>query len=94
VAGLALHLANGALFGAVAARRGWRDWRRGLVAAELEGLLAWPGMALADRLHPCRRDGSWPPLLTDRRVFAQEAVMHGLFGAVLGLLLGSHAHGG
>jgi hypothetical protein len=85
--GLALHLSNGVLFGALFARLGWRGWRRGVVAAEVEGLLAWPAMALADRLHPDRRDGRWPRLLTDRRVFAQEAVLHALFGAVLGLLV-------
>jgi hypothetical protein len=87
-AGLALHLANGALFGAAFARLGWRGWRRGVAAAEVEGLLAWPAMALADRRHPDRRDGTWPRLLTDRRVFAQEAALHAVFGAVLGLLLG------
>jgi hypothetical protein len=40
-----------------------------------------------DRVHPDRRSGHWPRLLTDRRVLAQETLMHALFGLVLGLLL-------
>jgi hypothetical protein len=47
----------------------------------------WPGMALVDRVHPDRRSGHWPPLFTNPRVFAQEAVMHALFGLVLGVLV-------
>ena len=86
-AGVAVHVANGAAFGAVfglARRGGLRD---GLAWTGVETLATWPGMALMDRIHPDRRSGHWPdPLLTDRRVFAQEVVMHGVFGAVLGLL--------
>jgi hypothetical protein len=44
-------------------------------------------MAVVDRVHPDRRDGTWPPLLLNGRVFAYEAAMHALFGAVLGVLL-------
>ena len=44
-------------------------------------------MAIVDRVHPDRRSGYWPRLLTDRRVFVQESVMHALFGLLLGLLL-------
>jgi hypothetical protein len=47
----------------------------------------WPGMALLDRIHPDRRSGRWPRLLTDRRVFAQEAAMHAVFGLLLGLMV-------
>ena len=43
-------------------------------------------MAIMDRVHPDRRSGYWPRLLTDRRVFVQETVMHALFGLLLGLL--------
>jgi hypothetical protein len=82
-----VHLINGALFGALFARLGGRGARWGLAAAGVEHLLAWPAMAVADRLHPDRRDGTWPRLLTDRRVFAQETALHALFGSVLGLLL-------
>lgn len=85
--GLAVHLANGAVFGAVFERLGGHGMVRGVVAAEAENLLLWPGMAVMDRLHPDRRSGAWTPLLYDRRVFAYEVTAHALFGAVLGLLL-------
>ena len=84
--GIAAHLANGALFGATFSRIGGGGWRQGLVAAELENLVLWPAMALVDRIHPDRRRGSWPPLVSNPRVFAYEATMHALFGVVLGLL--------
>ena len=85
VAGVAAHVANGALAGALFARAGLRGPVAGVAAAQVEGLLAWPGMAVMDRVHPDRRSGRWPRLLTDRRVFAQEALMHGVYGALLGL---------
>jgi hypothetical protein len=44
-------------------------------------------MAVVDRVHPDRRDGTWPPLLRNGRVFAYEAAVHAVFGAVLGTLL-------
>jgi hypothetical protein len=84
--GIVVHLANGAFFGAAFGRLGGGGWRQGLIAAELENLVLWPTMTLADRIHPDRRDGSWPPLLSSPRVFAYEVTMHALFGAVLGLL--------
>jgi hypothetical protein len=84
---LAVHLANGAVFGAVFARIGWRGVARGVLAAETENLALWPAMAVADRLHPDRRSGAWPPLLRDGRVFAYELTTHAIFGAVLGVLL-------
>jgi hypothetical protein len=87
VAGTALHLANGAVAGVAFHRLGLRGWRAGVLAAEVENALLWPGMAVVDRLHPDRRSGAWPPLLRNRRVFAQEAVVHALFGAVLGALV-------
>jgi len=86
-AALALHLANGAVFGAVFERLGWRGPLRGALAAQAENLLLWPGMVVAQRVHPACRSGEWPPLFTNARVFAYEATVHGLFGAVLGLLL-------
>ena len=84
--GIAAHLANGAVFGATFNLMGGGGWRQGLVAAELENLVLWPTMALADRIHSDRRNGSWPPLVSSPRVFAYEATMHALFGVVLGLL--------
>jgi hypothetical protein len=85
-AGLAAHLVNGAVFGAVFARAGGRGWKQGVAAAQVENLALWPGMALVDRIHPYRRSGAWPPLVTNGRVFAYEATVHALFGVVLGVL--------
>jgi hypothetical protein len=84
--GLAVHVTNGALFGALFELLGGRGVVRGVLAAEVENLAFWPAMALVDRVHPDRRSGSWPPLLGNRRVFAYEVAVHALFGAVLGLL--------
>ena len=89
--GLALHLGNGALFGALFERAGRRGLTQGIVAAELENVALWPGMAIVDRFHPDRRSGAWPPLLTSGRIFAYEATMHALFRAVLGALLREEA---
>jgi hypothetical protein len=86
-AGWGLHLLNGALFGAAFARLGGNGALRGVAAAQMENLVLWvPGMVVVDRFHPDRRSGRWPPLLRNRRVFAYEVAMHGLFGAVLGVL--------
>jgi hypothetical protein len=86
-AALAVHLANGALFGAVFERVGGRGPLRGVLAAQAENLALWPGMAVADRVHPERLNGEWPTLASNGRVFAYEAAAHALFGAVLGALL-------
>ncbi|MEX0816399.1 MAG: hypothetical protein WD027_03055 [Gaiellales bacterium] len=86
-AGLAMHAANGAAFGWVFARLGGRGWKQGIAAAELETIALWPGMAVVDRLHPDRRDGTWPPIVTDGRAFALTAAGHAVFGALLGALL-------
>ena len=82
-AGTAIHLANGAAAGAAFERLGLRGWKTGVAVFQLENLAAWPLMAAVDRWHPDRRSGAWPPLLRNRRVFAQEAAVHALFGAVL-----------
>jgi hypothetical protein len=87
VAGVALHVGNGAVFGWAFERAGLRGARRGLLAAEVENLVLWPGMALVDRFHPDARSGAWPRLATSPRAFAYEATTHGFFGAVLGALL-------
>ena len=87
LAGTAVHLANGAAFGALFAGTGRRGPRAGLALAMVETVATWPGMALLDRVHPDRRSGRWPALVTDRRVFAQEVVMHALFGVLLGLMV-------
>ncbi|HYY34134.1 MAG TPA: hypothetical protein VE693_11235 [Gaiellaceae bacterium] len=85
--GLALHVVNGAVFGAVFERTGGRGVLRGVLAAEAENLLLWPLMAVIDRVHPERRAGAWPPLFGNARVFAYEATVHALFGALLGSLV-------
>lgn len=86
LAGALVHAANGAAFGAAFALAGARGPRSGLAWAGAETIATWPGMALMDRVHPDRRSGHWPPLLTNPRVFAQEALMHAVFGLVLGAL--------
>jgi hypothetical protein len=91
--GLGAHLVNGAIFGAVFERAGARGWRQGLAAAEVENLLLWPAMGAVDRLHPDRRSGAWPRLLTNGRVFAYESGVHALFGVVLGALVAQRSRG-
>jgi hypothetical protein len=87
IAGVLVHTANGAAFGAAFALAGASGPRAGLAWAGAEAVATWPGMALLDRIHPDRRSGHWPPLFDNPRVFAQEAAMHALFGLVLGLLV-------
>ena len=85
-AGLALHLANGAVFGAIFDRAGLHGVKAGVGAAEAENLALWPAFAVVDRIHPDRRTGYWPPLLRSRRIAGYEIIVHALFGAVLGTL--------
>jgi hypothetical protein len=88
VAGWALHLQNGALFGAVYANLAPRlplpSWARGPVVAGVENLLTWPLTAGTDRLHPARKE--LPRLLANPRAFAQSTWRHLLFGVLLGEL--------
>ena len=88
-AGLVLHLANGAVFGAVFERVGLRGVKAGVAAAQAENLVLWPGFAVVDRIHPDRRAGDWPPLLRSSRIAVYEVMVHALFGAVLGGLVTS-----
>ena len=85
--GLAVHLANGAAFGVAFGRLGGHGVRRAVLAAQAENAVLWPGMAIADRVHPDVRSGAWPKLLTDRGTIAQEIGGHLVFGVVLGALL-------
>jgi hypothetical protein len=86
--GWALHLANGAVFGAVYAGVSRRvplpSWARGPAAGLGEHLGSWPLVALTDRFHPARSE--MPTLATDPRAFAQATWRHLLFGTVLGEL--------
>lgn len=84
--GWAMHVANGALFGAVYANVAPRvplpSWARGPAAGMAEHAASWPGTAAIGRLHPAAGDfpqlwGSWPAL-------AQATWRHALFGTVLG----------
>ncbi len=84
---IAVHLTNGALFGATFERLGLRGPVNGVLMAQVESLGLWPFMALVDRVHEDRRRGAWPPLARNGRVFAYEVAAHALFGAVLGSLL-------
>jgi hypothetical protein len=85
-AGWALHLQNGALFGAVYANLAPRlplpSWARGPVAASAENVITWPLTALTDRLHPARKE--LPTLFANPRAFAQSTWRHLLFGVLLG----------
>ena len=84
--GVAIHLTNGAAFGAAFGLLGGRGVRAGVAAAMAEYVLTWPAMALADRVHPDRVDDRLPPRRTNGRIAAQEAATHLLFGALLGAL--------
>jgi hypothetical protein len=87
-AGLAMHLTNGALFGAaysnIAPALPIPPVLRGPVAALTEQLATWPLSTVSDRLHPARKD--LPALAGNHRAFVQSTVRHLLFGLVLGEL--------
>jgi hypothetical protein len=87
-AGLALHMQNGAAFGAIYANLApalpLPPVLRGPAVALLEHAAFWPLGLLADRFHPARRE--LPKFAGNRRAFAQSAWRHLLFGAVLGEL--------
>jgi hypothetical protein len=85
--GLAVHLANGAAFGVAFNRLGGRGVRQAVVAAQVENAILWPGMAVADRVHPDVRSGRWPKLFSDRGTIVQEIGGHLVFGVVLGALI-------
>lgn len=89
-AGLAIHLANGVAFGLVyhelRARRPIPPRRLALGLALGEHVALYPLTYLVDRYHPRRGTRGIPPLLRNRRAFAQATWRHALFGAVLGRL--------
>jgi hypothetical protein len=84
--GLALHVQNGALFGAAYAAAAPRiplpSWARGPLAALVEHFSSWPLTAVTDRLHPARAD--FPRSFGSGRALAQATWRHLLFGLVLG----------
>lgn len=88
--GLAMHAANGAVFGLtfelVRRRTGARPVPLGVGMALVENTALWPLCALVDRYHPARGEPGLPPLARNGRAFAQATWRHALFGAVLGVL--------
>jgi hypothetical protein len=86
--GVAMHVANGALFGAVYANLAplvpLPAWARGPAAGWVEHVTSWPLSRASDRFHPARKD--LEPISRNPRAFAQGAWRHLLFGAILGEL--------
>lgn len=86
--GLALHLSNGAVFGAVYANLAPAlpvpPVLRGPTVALAEHVAFWPLASFSDRMHPAR--DRLPSLAGNRRAFGQAAWRHLLFGVVLGEL--------
>ena len=86
--GLAMHLQNGALFGAAYANLApvlpIPAALRGPAVAITEHFALWPLGALSDRFHPARQH--MPRLSGNRRAFYQAIWRHLLFGVVLGEL--------
>jgi hypothetical protein len=88
VAGAALHVGNGAAFGAVYGQL--RPFLpgplvvRAVTASMIEHVALWPLGHLVDRYHPARKELT--PLGGNTRAFAQAAWRHLVFGLVLGEL--------
>jgi hypothetical protein len=86
--GFSIHMADGALFGAVYANVAPAlpvpPVLRGPMLALSEHVALWPLVALTDRLHPARDE--LPNLRGNRVAFLQAAWRHALFGLVLGEL--------
>jgi hypothetical protein len=86
--GVAMHVANGALFGAayanVAPSVPLPAWARGPAAGLAEHLATWPFAPLVDAHHPARAE--LPSLAGNAPAFAQATWRHLLFGFVLGEL--------
>jgi hypothetical protein len=87
-AGIALHVSNGAVFGAVYSNLApflpLPPVLRGPALAVTEHLGLWPLLVASDRFHPARKQ--LPRLSGNRRAFAQATLRHLLFGLVLGEL--------
>lgn len=86
--GLAMHLANGAAFGAVYALAKpflpGPPVARALMAGMAEHFGTWPFIGVAERLHPAR--GDLPKLAGNPRALAQATWRHVLFAVVVGVL--------
>jgi hypothetical protein len=88
--GLAIHAANGAMFGLAfeqACRRlSMPKQRLALGMALAEHVALYPLSYFVDRYHPARGEDGVPPLLTNPRAFGQATVRHAVFGVLLGRL--------
>ena len=86
--GLAMHLANGAAFGAAYALAKpflvGPPVARAVTAAMAEHFGTWPLIGVAERIHPARRE--LPRLSGNRRALAQATWRHVLFAVVVGML--------
>ena len=84
--GAVMHIANGALFGAVYANIAPHvplpAALKGPAAGMAEHLASWPAVGLSERFHPARDE--LPKMSGDRAAFAQATWRHLLFGFVLG----------
>jgi hypothetical protein len=91
-AGLAVHTANGALFGLAYDRlrraTGLPPRRLAVGLALAEHMALYPLCYFVDRHHPRRGEPGIPPLLTNPRAFVQATLRHAVFGALLGRLAG------
>ena len=89
-AGLAMHAANGAVFGLafdeLRRRTALPPRRLAFTAALMEHLTLYPTCWFVDRYHPARGEPGIPPLLHNGRAFAQATLRHAVFGLVLGRL--------
>ena len=86
--GFAMHMANGAVFGALYANVApgipLPPALRGPTAALAENFVSWPLVSITDRLHPARNE--LPKLGGSPRALAQATWRHALFGVILGEL--------
>ena len=84
--GLAMHIQNGAAFGAAYAvlkpSLPGPPIARGALAGMVEHAASWPLVRLVDRYHPARRD--LVTLTGNRRALVQATWRHLVFGAALG----------
>ena len=88
VVGWALHVQNGAVFGAAYAQL--KPFLPGPAVARAvavtlaENFASWPLVGVVERRHPARRE--LPKLAGNRRALAQATWRHFLFGVVLGVI--------
>ena len=85
--GFALHVQNGAIFGAAYTRLKpslpGPAVVRGLLMGLIQHVATWPTAApLMDRYHPARNE--LPKLAANPRAFGQAVIRHAVFGIVLG----------